>query len=338
MKISDTPPPGWDALINAPCQMAGFARAMTTMGYRPLFLASPEGVALALVRGAIPGLARLTARANLFAPGADRTFLLKAVEALRRRGIPTVKVGDTMWGARWSDTGPDWPFPRTRVVTRHTFALDLQQEERALRKQMQGADRKIRKAESEGVEVREAVTAEDVAAYCRLSQETSDRVRRRTAFTDFPDALFETVHREMVPTGVARFYLAWYKDKPLAGCIFLCSRDSMLYWRGGSVRDRELTAKQAPAAIFWHAIRAARRLGLSTFDFGGCTPTGDPNDPAYGVYAFKKRWGGRLETFFNLEIVLRAPEHFLQERVLSPLWDRLHPLYFALLQRRHAER
>jgi hypothetical protein len=334
MNTYPAPPIGWDDLVTAPCVTAGFARAMTTLGYRPIFLRSSAGAALALVRGEMPVLGRLTARANLFAPGAGRAFVREAVGALKRRGIPTVKVGDTMWGVPWKDLGSDWPFPRSRVIPRHTFILDLSQDERTLRKNMEGADRKIRKAENEGVKVREATGPEDIAAYCRLSQETSERVRTRTAFTHFPDALFQAVYREMAPTGAARFYLAWHGDQPLSGCIFLCSRDTMLYWHGGSVRDRALTAKQAPAAIFWHAIRAARAEGMRSFDFGGCTPTDDPTDPAYGVYAFKKRWGGRLQTFYNLEIVPGAPQYFLQERVLAPLWDWLHPLYFALIHRR----
>lgn len=334
LQVSETPPPGWDGPAAAPVQTVGFARAMATMGYHPLYLTDGVETGLALVRGAVPGLGRLTARANLFAPGAGRAFVREAVGALGRRGIPAVKVGDTMYGVPWGDPGPGWPYARTRVIPRHTFVLDLALDNKGLRKQMDGADRKIRKAEKEGIEVREAAGLDDVRAYCGLSSETSDRVRARTAFTDFPDALFERVWTEMVPTGSARILLGWFEGRPLAGCVFLVGADTMLYWRGGSVRDRDMTAKQAPALVFWHAIRMARDMGLKHFDFGGCTPTEDPEDPAYGVYAFKKRWGGRLETFYNLEIVLGPARHLLQERVLGPLWDRLHPLYFALLARR----
>lgn len=335
MDTHTTPPVGWDALVKSPCETVGFARAMSELGYRPLFLNSSTGTGLALLRGEMPVLGHLTSRANLYAPGASPAFVSEAIGSLKRRGIPTVKVGDTMWGVPWKEPGADWPFARTRVIPRHTFILDLSEDEHTIRKNMEGADRKIRKAANEGVKVREATGLEDIAAYCRLSQETSERIRRRTPFTDFPDDLFYTVYRDLTSIGAARFYLAWHEDRPLAGCIFLCSRDRMLYWRGGSVRDRALTAKQAPAAIFWHAIRAARAEGLRWFDFGGCTPSDDPSDPGYGVYAFKKRWGGRLETFYNLEIVLGAPQHFIQEHILSPLWDRLHPLYIALIHRRN---
>src|SRR5712691_4464356 len=183
MKTFDTPPPDWDKTIDATCEMAGFARAMTTMGYRPLYLRGPTGSALALVRGELPGLGRLTARASLYSPGADQALVREAVAALKHSGIPAVKVGDTMWGVGWDAPGSDWPFARTRVIPRHTFTLDLGQDERALRKNMAGTDRKIRKAENEGVKVREATGPEDIAAYCRLSAETSERVRTRTAFT-----------------------------------------------------------------------------------------------------------------------------------------------------------
>ena len=50
---------------------------------------------------------------------------------------------------------------------------------------------------------------------------------------------------------------------------------------------------------------------MAQFDFGGCTPTEDVNDPRHGVYAFRKRWGGRLETFYSLEVVLGPMGHFL---------------------------
>jgi Acetyltransferase (GNAT) domain len=329
MKILQAPPSEWDRLVPAPCQAAGFADAMTRLGYRPLYLLDDNAGALALVRGWFPGVRRMTARANLFAPGRDGDFVARAVTALGRLGIPHVKVGDTMWGQHWEALPAGWPFPRTRVVQRHTFVLELGSSDAVLLKAMDGAERKIRKAEREGVTVRPVRTPDELKAFAQLSKVTSDRVRERSAYTDFPDSFFERIYSSMAPNA-AQFYIGWYKDEPLAGCLFLNTPNTMLYYLGGSTRDRELTAKQAPAAVFWHAIREARRLGMSRFDLGGCTPTDDPADPRYGVYAFKKRWGGRLETFCNLEIVLSALPVYFQERVLSPLWDQLHPWYFRL--------
>lgn len=333
LRTSWSPPPEWPALARLPCQADGFGKAMTTMGYWPLYLWGADRAALALVRGTAPGLMRLTARANVFVADADPGFVEEILRALAAVGIAYVKVGDTTWGVSWERAPSSWRFSRTRVVRRHTFVLDLTRSEAALVEGMDGAERKIRKAEREGVRVRPVQTAEELTAFCSLSRETSRRVRARTAYTAFPDAFFEALYRALSPSGVARFYVGWGGDQPLAACLFLCTADTMLYYLGGSTRDRALTAMQAPAAVFWHAIREAKRLGMSRFDFGGCTPTDDPEDPRYGVYAFKKRWGGAAEVFYNLEVVLAPLPFYLQERVLSPLWDRLHPLYFALRRR-----
>jgi hypothetical protein len=305
---------------------------MATMGYRPLYLWNEGRGALALVRGALPGLGAATARANVFLDWAATSFIGEVLSCLAGRGLPYVKVGDTMWGVRWEGLPPAWSYPRTRLVRRHTFVLDLHRSERGLLEAMEGAERKIRKAEREGVQVRPVESPEELAAFCRLVKETSDRARARAAYTDFPDGFFQTIHGRLSPSGVARFYVGWYEAQPVAGCLFLCSADTMLYYLGGSTRDRALTLKQAPSAVFWHAIREAKSLGMARFDFGGCTPTQDVSDPRYGVYAFKKRWGGRLETFYNLEVVLGPTRYFLQERVLAPLWNRAHPAYFRVLE------
>jgi len=335
LQASWSPPHDWAGIAPEPFRSAGFGEAMLTMGYRPYYVWRGDQAALALIRGLIPGLARLTARANLF-PGDQATpeFVADALRALRAAGITQVKVGDTMAGVRWEDLPAGWPYPRTRVVRRHTFTLDLARSEHALIQGMDGSERKIRKAEREGVVVRPVETPRDLAAFCTLSSETSTRVRARTAYTAFPRAFFEALHRALSPAGAARFYVGWHEDRPLAGCLFLCTRDTMLYYLGGSTRDRELTAKQAPAAVFWHAIRDAKRLGISRFDFGGCTPGDDPSDPRHGVYAFKKRWGGQEESFANLEVVLSPVAVQLQERLLAPLWDRAHPVVFRLLAAR----
>ena len=330
--LSYEAPAGWDERVAAPCQTAGFARAMRTMGYTPLYLSSARGAALALVRGTTGPLRRILSRANLFAPGAEPAFVQEVLATLAVWGVPQVKVGDTMWGVPFSELAAPGAFRRVAVTERHTFVVDLAQDEATLLGRMDGAARKIRKAEREGVTVTEASSPADIDAYCGLSSETSARVRTRTAYTDFPPQFFHAIYRELAPSGIARFYIAWYKDQPLAGCLFLCSPTTMLYYLGGSRRDREMTAKQAPAAVFWHAICQAKRLGMSRFDLGGCTPTTDEADPRYGVYMFKKRWGGELEVFYNLGVVLSPAAVSFQDRVMGPAWDLLHPLYFKLFR------
>ncbi|MBI1893814.1 MAG: peptidoglycan bridge formation glycyltransferase FemA/FemB family protein [Candidatus Rokubacteria bacterium] len=310
---------------------------MTTMGYHPLYLFEGDQRALALVRGWTRGVRRVIARANLFAAGVDGGFVTRAVEAMAQLGVSYVRVGDSMWGLGKSETTNASHGARTTVIQRHTFVLDLaQSEEMLLRNQGPSVRTSVRKAERAGVEVREITTSADLEAYCALARGTSARVRSVSAYTDFPTSFFTELFKRMTGTGAAKFYLACIDATPVAGAIFLCSKERMLYFAGASTRDRAYTALQAPTAVLWHAIRGAKRLGLSRFDFGGCTPTEDPRDPRYGVYAFKRRWGGDLETFYNLEVVVAPALVWFQDRVLSPLWNRVHPFYFRLLELRKA--
>jgi len=192
IRVTSTPPADWAQRIAAASQSEGFAEAMRLMGYRPLYVWSADHAALALVRGW-----RLTARATLFATGAPWPFLQGALDALAARGVSYVKVGDTMWGVAGDGVPSDGTTPRVSVTRRHTFVLDLAPSEADLLRGMDGAERKIRKAEREGVVVRPVESAADLTAFCQLSHETSDRVRARTAYTDFPPAFYTAMHERM---------------------------------------------------------------------------------------------------------------------------------------------
>ena len=107
--------------------------------------------------------------------------------------------------------------------------------------------------------------------------------------------------------------------------MFLLGGECISFWHGASTRDRALTVKQGPTAMFWHAMRLGKARGLSRFSMGSVTPTDDPAHPQHSVYAFKRMWGGRLTVMVSGEIVLS--QLAFQDRVLSPLWQRAYPIY-----------
>jgi Acetyltransferase (GNAT) domain len=335
--ITDAAPAHWDSIARWPVERAGFARAMRWMGYRPLYAHDDRRCALALVRGQAPVLGRLTARANVYTSHGEPHFVGQVVDGLATRGIAHIKVGDSMWGTGWWGEPAEWSRPRTAFIVRHTFQVDLEQSEDALARRQDASVRaSIRKARKAGVRVVEITSADGLDAFCGLAEETSARVRRHTAYTDYPAGFFAELYRQLAGVEAARFYVAMSDDTPLAGAVFLCSPDRVLYFAGASTRDRRWTALQAPTYVLWEAMLEARRHGHRWFDLGGCTPTDDPADPRHGVYAFKKRWGGDLKRFGNLEVILSPASVFVQEWVIAPLWDRIHPLYFKLLAMRRA--
>lgn len=331
LTLSPTPPPGWKTLARDAIQLPEFAEASRHLGYRPFYAARGAAAALVQIRDPLPGLG-LLGRAYVYPSGEDAEFLAAVLRALARRRIPFVRIGNTMWGVR-ERASLALTHRRTEIVPRHTIVLDITREEKALLAGMDGAERKIKKAHREGVEVTEAQSLADVEAYHRLSCDTADRIRTRSRFTELPLAFFVDVWRRMIPAGHARLFLARHEGALIAGNLFVIHGDRMLYYQGASTRDRAQTLRQAPAACFWAAIRAARVLGLRHFDLGGCTPTTDPADPRSGVFEFKKKWGGELVSFYNAEILLAPRIVAFQDRVVAPLWQRLHPLFWRLTGR-----
>jgi peptidoglycan pentaglycine glycine transferase (the first glycine) len=331
LTLATSPPNDWKAIARDPLQLAEFADATRHLGYKPYYAARGRAAALVQIRDPLPALG-LFGRAYVYPSGEDAAFIGDVVATLARRRIPFVRVGNTMWGAR-ERAHVELRGRHVTVIARHTPVLDITRDERALLAGMDGAQRKIRKAEREGVEVTEAQSLADVEAYHRLSSDTADRIRTRARFTELPLAFFVEIWRSMVPRGHARIFLARHQGELIAGNLFLVHGDTMLYYQGASTRDRAQTLRQAPAACFWAAIREARKLGLARFDFGGCTPTADPTDPRHGVWEFKKKWGGQLVTFYNAEILLAPRIVGFQDRIIAPLWQSVHPLLWRLGRR-----
>jgi hypothetical protein len=278
----------------------------------------------------IPFLGAWTARAKVYAHARDAAFLPALIERLRALGVSHVKLGDALWGV--SGRLPDnWPGFRRMVY--HVFVNDLHLSDQSLLTAARATVRHDIRRALTSVTVTEVRTALDLRDYLRLTQETGQRMRSLDLAAVYPTAYFGTILREMVPRGQAALFIARAGAEPVAGALFMVSRDRFVYLHGCSTRNRALTPKQGPTGVFWYAVRFARARGCRVFDMGAVTPTDDPRHPHYSVYEYKKGWGGRLETVPSGELVVSASKYRFQEFVLAPMWDRLHPVYLRLFGR-----
>jgi hypothetical protein len=170
----------------------------------------------------------------------------------------------------------------------------------------------------------------ELAEYGRLAEETDARMRKRDIGAARPFAFFTSVFRTMVPRGQALFLLARSGSAPLAGALFLLSRDRMICYHSASTRDRALTGKQGPSALVWQALRHAGTLGIPTVELGAVTATDEPTHPHYPIYQFVRRFGGRLERRETAEIICSPVRYAFQQRWMMPAWRRLHRTYMVL--------
>jgi hypothetical protein len=333
VKLAPAAPTGWNIRITHPLLSEGFAEAARALAYTPAYVADDRDAALVLIRSVpLVVLNQWTRRAKVYVDRGDVGFLADLLNRLRGHRIAHVKVNDERHGLAGAIPG-HW---RGAIdVARYVFLIDVA--DRSDADLLAGMDdpvpRNIRKAQRAGVTIDTIRTAEGLREFCTLMRETSERMRSRHVAAVYPNAFFERVFHYMVPTGQALFLLAHADGVPLAGQMYLVTPSKLTYYHGASTRDRALTAKHGPSALFWHAIRLARERGIPVFDFGGANPTSDPNDVHFSVTDFKRRWGGRHVLVPTAEVVLSPMKVAFQDRVLKPFWDRAHPLFLRMFPR-----
>jgi lipid II:glycine glycyltransferase (peptidoglycan interpeptide bridge formation enzyme) len=332
MQFQTHAPAGWDSRISFPILSEGFAEALRRVGYRPHFVEDARDRALVLLRSIpLPLARRWTLRAKVYVDRGDPAFCRALLVRLQQMGVAHVKLNDERHGL--PDTTA-WSWPGVQPVPRHVFHIDVAgRTDDELRQAMQDpVPRNIRKSQRAGVVVEEMKSEDDLRAFTALMEDTSARMRARHVAAVYPAAFFVTAFQMMVPRGQALFFLARADGEPIAGQMYLVSRDKLTYYHGASTRARELTPKQGPTAVFWHAIQFARDRGISVFDLGGANPTTDPADVHFSVTEFKRRWGGRHVMIPCADVVLSRTKVAFQDHCLKPFWDRAHTVYLRMFR------
>ncbi len=203
--------------------------------------------------------------------------------------------------------GPDWrermaalgflPSPLGSVQPRRTLVVDLTGGEDALLAAMKSKTRyNIRLAARKGVRVREG-TAEDLPAFHRLMAATAARNR----FGVHTLAYYQRAFHLFVPRGWAQLFLAEVEGEPVAALMAFALPPRAWYFYGASGdAHRE---KMPTHLLQWEAMRWARSLGCAEYDLWGVPDEEEDRleaefahrqDGLWGVYRFKRGFGGRL--------------------------------------------
>jgi hypothetical protein len=143
----------------------------------------------------------------------------------------------------------------------------------------------VKKAEKQGVRVRDADNEHELRAWYSLYLQTM----RRNVVPPRPLRLFLAMWRNLVPKGLMRLQLAEQftgcQRRLVAGSIFLRFHDTVWYAFTG-VADKGLVLHPNDL-ILWHAINGACGTGIRYFDFGEVAE-GSPE-----LVRFKTKWGAR---------------------------------------------
>lgn len=203
------------------------------------------------------------------------------------------------------------PVPRT-IQPPRTIIVDIAPAEDVILAQMRSKTRyNIRLAERKGVTIREG-TMDDAAAFYALMTETGSR----DAFGIHSEAYYRRVFELFLPLGHAALLLAEVEGELVAAVVVFALGTKAWYLYGASSdRHRE---KMPPYALQWAAIRWAKARGCTSYDLWGIPDAdeetleaqfADRNDGLWGIYRFKRGFGGQIIRCVGL-------------------WEQsLHPLY-----------
>ncbi|SMO50509.1 FemAB family protein [Saccharicrinis carchari] len=194
-----------------------------------------------------------------------------------------------------------------------TFIVDLNKNEEAIfRAFSKGRKSAVKKAEKMGVEVKILKGESGFALipdYCFLENKLFANKRQSYSNIYFKS---EGYLKTLLSSDNTYVAMAYYNDKPVAGSIIVAHQKSLYYYLGAS--DIELNrVTNASSLLMYENIKFGKEKGYQAFDMGGI-PIKEPDmsDSLYGVYKFKKDFGGERQAYHCAGYTLHPGRyHFL---------------------------
>ncbi|MGC9082985.1 MAG: lipid II:glycine glycyltransferase FemX [Anaerolineae bacterium] len=246
--------------------------------------------------------------------------------ARARRAVALIIEPDLPDESRWRELLAAQgfrPSPLGSIQPRRTLVVDIGRDEADILAAMKPKTRyNIRLAERKGVTVWEGTEA-DFPAFHRLMAETAARDR----FGVHEPAYYERAYHLFVPRDRARLLMAGVEGEPVAALmVFALGRRAWYFYGASGNAHRE---KMPTYRLQWEAMCWARSRGCTEYDLWGVPDEDEERleaefarrqDGLWGVYRFKRGFGGRLVRMVGA-----------WERPLRPA---LYRLYAAVAARR----
>lgn len=179
-----------------------------------------------------------------------------------------------------------------RYTPENTLAVDVGKNEDEILAQMKPKGRyNIQIAKKHGVkcghfEDFEKIPARDFNNFYEILKKTS----QRDEFGIHPKTFYGNLLKILCAQNMASLFLAYIKEKVVAGIIAVFYRGTAVYYYGAS--DYEYRNLMAPYLLQWEAMREAKKRGLKFYDLLGIAPEDAKKHPWAGVTEFKKKFGG----------------------------------------------
>jgi len=181
------------------------------------------------------------------------------------------------------------------IQPRRTILVDLEPEEEQILADMRQKTRyNIRLAEKKGILVSES---HDIEAFYAMMQTTGER----DGFAVHQMRYYQEAYATFSPLGQCILLQAIFEDKPVAALMaFACGERAWYFYGASTDQERQ---RMPTYLLQWEAMRWAKAKGCTTYDLWGVPDFDEAhleahftehNDGLWGVYRFKRGFGGQL--------------------------------------------
>lgn len=207
-------------------------------------------------------------------------------------------------GFQMRSTGKNFEAIQPRYVFR--LYLNGRSEEEVMASFHQKWRYNIRLAVRKGVEVR-LCDKEMVPEFTRIMVETGVRDNFATRPAEYFAAMLDNLGEH------CRLYMAFHEGKPIAGTLAILYGDKVWYLYGASSNEeRNLMPNYL---LQWSMIRWAIENHCRVYDFRGVSGDISEDNPHYGLYRFKKGFGGEFTEFVGeYDYVINRAAYFIAEK------------------------
>jgi hypothetical protein len=172
----------------------------------------------------------------------------------------------------------------------------------------------VRRAEREGLRVRDATSEADLRDWYRLYLD----VNRWRGLPSRPYRLFRAAWEKLRPAGFLRLLLVHRqqsgRDVLLAGSMLLMLGETTFYAFNG--RLREALPLRPNDLLQWHAMRDAAAAGYRWYDFG------EVEDGNEGLASFKAKWDTQARPLIRYNAPPLPGEETTYRTVRAGAWQR----------------
>jgi len=210
-----------------------------------------------------------------------------------------------------------------------TFITVLHKTEEELWKEVESKQRNcVRKGEKSGVEC-VVCKGEDSIRYLADFQRLRQRTQRHAIGKNAQASMLlksDEFFKKLFLNKSTTLFVGMVDNQVATVALMIQSGQTMYYYSGGS--DYELNKKYSCSAyVIWKAICYALQHGIDIFDMGGVPVQPTKEHPAYGVYAFKRSFGGEYKEFDAGKIIIypwryKILQFFLSQRKLLRLFSK----------------